>query len=69
MKWEYRVQGPGPVTADRKIKGWTFNGKSVIVSGDIYRGADMPAEAEKVGAKAVIVRDAQRARRHARTIR
>jgi len=62
-KWEYRVQGPDPVTADRKIAGWTKDNKAVIITGTIYRGEDMPSDARAAGVQRVRVNDAPISRR------
>jgi len=48
-KWDYRVQGSSPVTADRKIERWATDGKAVIVTGTIYEGKEMPTDLTRLG--------------------
>lgn len=56
-KWEYRVQGSSPVTADRKIEKWATNNKAIIITGTVYEGKEMPTDAHKVGTERVVVKD------------
>lgn len=56
-KWEYRVQGSSPVTADRKIERWATDNKAVIITGTVYEGKEMPTDAHKIGTERVVVKD------------
>jgi len=51
------VQGPGPIVAERALEGWTSDGKSVVITGVIYDGLEMPSDAREVGTKRIIVKD------------
>ena len=56
-EWGYSLQGAGPETADRRVTGWTADGKSVIVTGDVYNGVDMPSQVWRIGQETVNVKD------------
>lgn len=56
-EWADRVQGPGPIVAERALEGWTSDGKSVVITGVIYDGLEMPSDAREVGTKRIIVKD------------
>ena len=55
-EWSDWFRWPGPIVGNRRIEGWTPDGKSVIVMGTIYTG-DMPAEMRPSGTKRVAIRD------------
>jgi hypothetical protein len=55
-EWSDRFQGSGPIVGDRRIEGWTPDGKSVIVTGVVYVG-EMPGEMRQAGTKQVVIRD------------
>jgi len=59
--WGYRIQGRGPQVGDRQIRGWSADGKSVIVSGTVYNGLEMPIDQKKTGTRTVLVKDEQSA--------
>jgi hypothetical protein len=56
-EWMDRVQGPGPITAERKLGGWSSNGRSVLIVGTVYNGAEMPIDAREVGKERVSIKD------------
>ena len=56
-EWEDRVQGSSPVTAERKIEGWTKDGTAVIITGTVYGGEEMPIDVHKIGTKRVVLKD------------
>lgn len=55
--WGDRVQGQGPQTGERSLKRWSLDGKSVILTGVIYDGVDMPSDAKRVGTERIVVKD------------
>jgi len=55
--WADRVQGPGPITAERKLEGWTADKRSIIVSGVVFDGVEMPTDARRVGKERVVIKD------------
>ena len=61
-EWADRVQASGRVTAERRIEGWTEDGKSVIIHGVVYEGIEMPIDARVAGAEWVVVEDTPRSR-------
>lgn len=56
-EWSGRIQGAGPITAERKLEGWSKDGRTVVVSGIIYDGLEMPSDAREAGVERVAVRD------------
>lgn len=58
-KWEDRIQGSSPVTAERKIEGWTKDGRAIAIIGTVYSGEEMPVDAQKVGTQRVVIKDSQ----------
>lgn len=56
-KWEDRVQGSSPVTAERKIERWTKDGSAVVVVGTVYSGEEMPVDAQKIGTQRAVAKD------------
>lgn len=61
-EWGYRIMGHGPKTGDREVRGWSADGKSVVVSGNVYGGQEMPIDQEMVGTETVLVNDIQGAK-------
>lgn len=56
-KWEDRIQGSSPVTAERKIEGWTKDGSAIAIIGTVYSGEEMPVDAQRTGTQRTVIKD------------